>query len=208
MSELQQFVEFSREVVAKFATLVCHNFKRNQVSADPPVEDGLADGGGLLVGQGDKLDVLCEGISDCEDVTFTSSKVTKRPEQICKYFLIRLGWLRQRREECRSRTVIVSADLTFVTGFEMISDHGIHAWPAITLENPFFCFVDSVMSCEEVTVCILENVIDESLWKENDDTAWFKLLLYSTPDNVVIHKAVTWQGHLAIIDSINSFLKL
>ncbi len=143
--------------------MVCHNFQWNGVSADPPVEDGLADGWGFLVGQGDEFDVLGESVGDCQDVPFASSEVTKRSKKVCMDPLIRLCRLRQRRQECRSWTVIISADLAFVTGFQVVTNVGIHARPIVTLKNVFFCLVNAVMASEEVAVCFLKDFVDESL---------------------------------------------
>jgi hypothetical protein len=104
--------------------------------------------------------------------------------------LIWLSWLRQRRQECRSWTVIISANLAFVTGFQVLTNVGIHARPIVTLKNAFFCLVNAVMAGEEVTVGFLKDIIDQSLGQEDDHTAWFELSFDSSPHNVIVNKAL------------------
>ncbi len=84
--------------------------------------------------------------------------------------------------------MIISADLAFVTSFQMLTNVGIHARPIVTLKNVFFCLVNAVMASEEVTVGFLKNFVDESLGQEDDHTAWFELSLDSSPHNVIVNK--------------------
>ncbi len=86
--------------------------------------------------------------------------------------------------------MIISADLAFVTGFQVLTNIGIHARPIVTLKNAFFCLVNAVMASEEVTVGFLKDIIDESLGQEDDHMAWFKLSLDSSPHNVIVNKTV------------------
>ncbi len=72
----------------------------------------------------------------------------------------------------------------------MFSDVGVHSWPIITKKNSFFCFIDSVVTCEKVSMGVVENIVDERLGQKNDDTAWFKLTLNSSPDYVIFNKAI------------------
>jgi hypothetical protein len=86
--------------------------------------------------------------------------------------------------------VIISADLAFVTSFQMLTNVGIHARPIVTLKNAFFCLVNAVMAGEEVSVGFLKDIVDESLGQEDDHTAWFELSLDSSPHNVIFNKTV------------------
>ena len=83
--------------------------------------------------------------------------------------------------------MIISADLTFVTSFQVLTIVGIHARP---LKNAFFCLVHTIMASEEVTVGFLKAVIDESLGQEDDHTAWFELSLDSSPHNIIVNKTI------------------
>ena len=86
--------------------------------------------------------------------------------------------------------MIISADLAFVTSFQMVTNVGIHARPIVTLKNAFFCLVNAVVAGEEVSVGFLKDIIDESLGEEDDHTAWFELSLDSSPHNVIVNKTV------------------
>ena len=68
--------------------------------------------------------------------------------------LVGLGGLRQCGEESGRRSVILAAKLTSVAGFEVCSDVGVHAGPVETLQKALFSFVDTIMTDQQISVCL------------------------------------------------------
>jgi hypothetical protein len=43
-------------------------------------------------------------------------------------------------------------ELAVMAGFQVISNVGIHAWPVITLQQSFFCFVNTIMPYQQISM--------------------------------------------------------
>ncbi len=53
---------------AKFFSMIFDEVDWCAKVADPVVKNGGGDGEGFLVGQGNELDILCEGVCDAKDI--------------------------------------------------------------------------------------------------------------------------------------------
>ena len=94
-----QLLEFLLKLIAKLFPFVSEDFNRDSVSADPFVEQCLGHSSCPFVGNGDNLGVLCEGVSDGENVLLVLAGCDQRPEQIGMNPLVQFcclrHWLRQ-----------------------------------------------------------------------------------------------------------------
>jgi hypothetical protein len=128
--ELEQLVG---ELVAELLALVRDDLYWNSKTTDPMRKNGVGDGLGFLVGQGNQLDVFCAGISHTQNVFFVSSRRDQGSEQICMNSLIRLSADWQRCQQVWFRMNIRSGFLTFVTSLDEVRDCRIHIRPPIVL---------------------------------------------------------------------------
>ncbi len=75
--------------------------------------------------------------------------------------MVGLSWLGQAGKQSRLQAVICTIKLTFVAGFEVGSDVGIHTRPVVTLKEALFCFIDVIMPDQQVAMCIGKSFLGE-----------------------------------------------
>ena len=73
------------------------------------------------------------------------------------------GWLWQRCEESRWRSMIILSDLTFVTPLYVVDDVLVHTRPVVALQKTFFSLEATVVTGEMLTMSITDCRVDHGL---------------------------------------------
>jgi hypothetical protein len=55
-------------------------------------------------------------------------------------------------------------ELAFVAGFKVGCHVGIHAWPEVTLQQAFLCFIDHVMTNQQIPMGVGKCFWDKQGW--------------------------------------------
>ena len=116
--------------------------------------------------------------------------------------LVWFGGLWQRGDQCRARQILGFADLTLVAALNVFLDILIHPGPVIALKYAFLRLQESVMSSEQVSVCILQYFGHQVGWQEDHNPARLEWSLDSSPDDVVFNEAIV--GEMS--DDLQAFL--
>lgn len=154
----EERIQFVGKVGAKFFSPVGDNFKRQAVTADPAVEDGIADRGRLLVGQSQDLRVFVEGIGNAKNIFLARFRRAKRTKEIRVDALIRRRALRKRMEDIGCRAIVGADELAPLASTEFAGDILIHTRPVVGLEDAFLGLGDTTMTCEETTMGLVDDV--------------------------------------------------
>ena len=77
-----------------------------------------------------------------------------------------------------------------MTSLNVLLNVLVHSRPVVALENPFFCFHESIVSSKEMSVSVFEHFRHELGWQKDHYSAWFKSSLHSSPDDVVFDEGV------------------
>jgi hypothetical protein len=129
--DLEEAVQFVRDLSGKFFAVVGDDFLWKTVTADPSVEDGVTDSGGLLIREGQNLGVFVESIRDTQDVFLAGFGGPERPEEIGVNALIGGRTLRKRVKDVRRRAIVLAGVEAALAGAEVLGNVSVHTRPIV-----------------------------------------------------------------------------